>query len=101
MSDPRPSALRIAGATRGAMVSLVVDGEPIPAFLGESVATALLAAGQRALRASPRNCRPRGMFCAMGVCQECVVQIDGRTQTSCTTPVRNGMRVSTGTPNEG
>jgi predicted molibdopterin-dependent oxidoreductase YjgC len=81
--------------SRGPIVSLIVDAQPVRAFLGESVATALLADRQRFLRVSPRSRLPRGMFCAMGVCQECVLEIDGRLQTSCTTPVRDGMRVTT------
>lgn len=97
MHEPTPGrSLRIAGMPRGPIVSLVVDAQPMRACLGESVATALLANGQRFLRVSPRSGLPRGMFCAMGVCQECILEIDGRLQTSCTTPVRDGMRVTTG-----
>jgi predicted molibdopterin-dependent oxidoreductase YjgC len=79
-----------------ANVTLVVDGEPVQARAGQSVAAALLASGRRVLRSSPRLRRPRGIFCAMGVCQECVVIIDGRLRTSCTTLVRAGMQIATG-----
>jgi predicted molibdopterin-dependent oxidoreductase YjgC len=83
------------GAFRGPAVDILVDGQPIHAFLGETVATALLAAGIRWLRSSPRSNSPRGLFCAMGVCQECVLVIDGRRSTACTTLVREGMVICT------
>ena len=77
-------------------VEITVDGMPVVACPGESLAAALLIAGHRALRASPRLGQPRGAFCLMGVCQECVVQVDGRLVPACQTPVRAGMRVETG-----
>ena len=95
MSKPR--ALRLGAGTHGLPVSIIVDGEVVQGTLGESVAVTLLAVGRRRLRGSPRLGGPRGLFCAMGVCQECVVWIDGRAVTACTTPVREGLRISTGT----
>jgi predicted molibdopterin-dependent oxidoreductase YjgC len=73
-----------------------VDGRAIGAFAGETVATALLAAGIRAVRESPSERAPRGLFCGMGVCFECLVQVDGRPNLrACVTPVAEGMRVVT------
>ncbi|MCP5155855.1 MAG: (2Fe-2S)-binding protein [Ectothiorhodospiraceae bacterium] len=77
-------------------VTIEVDGRPLSAHPGESLAVALLAAGIRALRASPRAGGARGAFCFMGACQECVVTVDGRRVTSCLEPVRAGMRVRLG-----
>ena len=37
---------------------------------------------------------PRGMFCYMGVCQECVVLVDGKRETSCSYPVAEGLSVT-------
>lgn len=79
---------------RGRTVTITVDGEPLAAHLGESIAAALLASGRRHLRNSPTGGTPRGMFCAMGVCQECVVYVDGRAVTGCQTPVRDGLAVT-------
>lgn len=81
------------GVSRGSAVTIHFDGAPVPAFEGESVAAALLAAGIRRLRMSPREGTPRGLFCGMGICQECVVVFEGRTVPSCVLPVRDGMRV--------
>ena len=90
-----PDASRIAGGlTRGAEVEIVVDGEPIQAFEGESVAAALLACGRRKLRTTTRLHEPRGMYCGIGVCFDCAMTIDGRPNVrTCQTPVRAGMRI--------
>lgn len=77
-------------------VEIVVDGTPVAACPGESLAAALFVAGRRALRRSPRLGRPRGAFCMMGICQECLVRADGRLVPACQTPVRAGMRIETG-----
>lgn len=77
-------------------IEITVDGKPVRAFAGESVGAALLAAGCYQLRSSPRRKGPRGMLCLMGVCQECVVRIDGRIRQACLEPVRAGMAVSLG-----
>ena len=60
---------------------------------GETVATALLCAGQLDLRRSPRAGGARGVFCMMGVCQECLIRVDGAVRQACLTPAEDGMRV--------
>lgn len=81
------------GVERGRAVSILVDGAPTPAFIGESVAAALLSSGHLALRRSPRGREWRGPFCFMGSCQECLVWIDGEPMPSCRVPVADGMIV--------
>lgn len=76
---------------------IVVNGARVDAAPGQSVAAALLAAGILHLRDSPRAGAPRGAFCLIGVCQECVLQIDGAAVPACQVPVRSGMAVSLGT----
>lgn len=91
------AAMRItAGVERGKPISIVVDGEPIQAYMGETIAAVMLAAGRRVMRHTPREQAPRGPFCGMGVCFECVVTIEGSGRArSCITPVEAGMKVST------
>lgn len=86
---------RLDGAiTRGREVEICVDGEALLAFEGETVAAALLAAGQRTLRSTARREEPRGMYCGIGVCFDCTMTIDGRPNVrACQTPVRAGMQV--------
>jgi hypothetical protein len=64
------------------------------------VAAALTAAGVRAWRTTRRQERPRGLFCGIGVCFDCLLTIDGRpAQRACLVPVRDGMIV--GEPGDG
>jgi predicted molibdopterin-dependent oxidoreductase YjgC len=77
------------------MIELTVDGQVLSAPAGQSLAAVLLHAGRAALRDSPAG-DPRGLYCGIGVCQECRVVADGVVVRSCVTPVRDGMRVTTG-----
>lgn len=82
---------------RGAGLTLFVDGRTVDAHAGESVAAVLLAEGFVALRRSVRLAEPRGLFCGMGACFECLVRVNGRPNVrACMTPVEGGMRVETG-----
>ena len=70
-----PPDLRIANTfDRGQPISITVNGAPVTAYRGESVAAALLASGYLRLRSSPKG-GARGAFCFMGVCQECTVEL--------------------------
>jgi predicted molibdopterin-dependent oxidoreductase YjgC len=79
-----------------ARVALTVDGERLEAEATASLAAALLAVGRRRLRDAPRSGEPRGLWCGMGVCFDCLVTVDGRPGVrACLTRVRDGMRVET------
>jgi D-hydroxyproline dehydrogenase subunit gamma len=91
----REEAGREPGVERGDPLDLLVDGEAIRAYAGETVAGALTAAGRRLLRHAPRTGAPRGVFCGIGVCFECLVSIAGMGRVrSCMVLVQPGMRVS-------
>ena len=92
MKPAADRSLRIDGAP-ATTIEFRFDGRPVSGCAGESVATALWAAGVRTLGHSPTLGTPRGMFCAVGVCQECVVLVDGRRQPVCTTPIAAGLDV--------
>src|SRR5215470_17072024 len=69
------------------------DGRELSALPGETIAAALAAAGIVALRQA-RSGAPRGPFCGMGVCFDCLVTVDGRpSQRACLTKVSAGMDV--------
>jgi len=72
---------------------ILVNGVPTAAHPGQSVAAALLTTRIRLLRRSPRLGAPRGAFCMMGVCQECLVRIDGRLEQACMIRVAPGLSV--------
>jgi predicted molibdopterin-dependent oxidoreductase YjgC len=77
-------------------LTVEVDGELVPAFAGESVATVLLALGRRTFRHTDRNHAPRGLYCGMGVCFDCLVTIDGiENVRACMTAVQEGMVIAT------
>lgn len=81
---------------RGDAVTIIVDGDRVRAYPGETVAGALLAAGHRAWRRTRNNGEARGLFCGMGVCFDCMVTVDGRPHVRvCVTPVEDGMVVET------
>lgn len=91
----REELLHEAAVRRGEPIELLVDGEAIPAYAGETIAAALTAAGRRVFRHAPRTGAPRGVFCGIGVCFECLVAVEGMGQVrSCVVAVRPGMRVS-------
>ncbi len=74
-------------------VAVTLDGQTLHLPEGQSLAVALAMAGQLELRRSPTAGTPRGMFCLMGSCQECLVHVDGNAVLSCLEPVRAGMSV--------
>lgn len=77
-------------------VTIEVDGAPIPARAGEPLIAALLAAGIRTLRTMPNSGEPRGGFCLVGRCTDCLMIVDGVLNTrACLTPVHDRMTVST------
>jgi glycine/D-amino acid oxidase-like deaminating enzyme len=77
----------------GPPVRLRFDGREIEALPGETIAAALAAAEIVAVRQA-RSGVPRGPFCGMGVCFDCLVTVDGRpSQRACLTKVEAGMDV--------
>ena len=81
---------------RGKPVDVEVDGKQVEAFEGETIAAVLMAKGIRRFRRTRKGNKPRGMYCGMGVCFDCLVTVDGvHNVRACVTPVKNGMRIDT------
>jgi predicted molibdopterin-dependent oxidoreductase YjgC len=79
-------------------VTFTFDGRPVPFEPGQSVGAALWAAGVRSWRTTRLAGRPRGLFCGIGVCFDCLVEVDGHTdERACVTPARAGLDVRTQT----
>ncbi len=73
-------------------VTVTFAGRTLAAREGQTVAAALTTAGVRAWRTTRRGARPRGVFCGIGACFDCLLTIDGRpAQRACLVPVRDGM----------
>ncbi|MFK7741757.1 MAG: (2Fe-2S)-binding protein [Planctomycetota bacterium] len=87
---------RIAGLGEREPVEFTFEGQPVRGLAGDSVAMALYALGEPVLRNSSLEGAPRGVLCNMGICYECLVEVDGVAVRSCTTLVRAGMKVARG-----
>lgn len=79
---------------RATMVEFTFDDLPVSGHSGESLAVALMRSGQLHLRDAPADGAARGAFCCMGLCQECVVNIDGQAVESCRQAVVPGLAVT-------
>ena len=85
---------RIEGASGGHSITLQVDDRIIEAVAGDSLALAMLAAGVTPMRYTPVSGAPRAPLCLMGVCFDCLVEVDGQQNVqACMVPARAGMKV--------
>jgi sarcosine oxidase subunit alpha len=76
--------------------AITVDGKRVAARAGESITSALLAAGRPLLARSAKYHRPRGPFCLQGSCSACLVRVDGVPNVrACETPCKDGLVVET------
>nr|WSW66019.1 (2Fe-2S)-binding protein [Streptomyces sp. NBC_00995] len=92
-----PAAL--AGAGSGPAFEITFDGQPVRALPGQSIAAALWAASVLTWRTTRVNGRPRGAFCGIGSCFDCLATVNGRpNRRACLLPARPGDVV---TPQEG
>jgi len=77
-------------------ISFTFDGGELTGFEGEPVAAALKASGVQIHRYTKKRHEPRGIFCAIGRCTDCVMVINGRPNVrACVTPLEEGMKVET------
>lgn len=75
-------------------VRIFLDGKEISAPADMSVAAALLAIGKITARTSPTAHEPRSPHCLMGVCFECLMEINGVHRQACMTEIQDGMVVN-------
>ncbi len=78
----------------GKKVTIYYNDMPIEAIEGEPIAAALMNANVRAFRETAKRHEPRGIFCAIGRCTDCMMIVNGKPNTrTCVTYVEGGMRV--------
>lgn len=78
----------------GDRLSIEIDGVPVEAEPGETVAAVLLRQEEDWCRLTPVSGSPRSPYCMMGVCFECLAVVDGAPSVqTCLRTVENGMRV--------
>lgn len=77
-------------------VTFTFDGKEMEGKEGEPIAAALKAAGVMVHRYTKKKHEPRGIFCAIGRCTDCVMIVDGQPNVrTCITPLKEGMKVQT------
>lgn len=96
---------KISNAKRGTPIFVIIDGRKVRAFEGETIASVLLVEGVRTFNRSVSS-KPRGPYCGIGVCFECLVRIEcpstempltpSRWARACMTPIQAGMAIKTG-----
>ena len=80
---------------RPATVEVIVEGAPVLVPEGASAAAAVLIAGYAAIRETTVTGAPRGPLCLMGVCFDCLAEIDGvANRQACMVTVAPGMRIA-------
>lgn len=81
---------------KGEPVKFTFDGKEVMGYEGEPIAAALKAAGLMVHRYTKKEHKPRGIFCAIGRCTDCVMVVDGVPNVrTCITPLTAGMEVKT------
>jgi predicted molibdopterin-dependent oxidoreductase YjgC len=81
---------------KGKKVRFTFDGKAIEGFDGEPIAAALRANDVLIHRYTARRNEPRGVFCAIGRCTDCIMVVDGVPNVrTCVEPLKEGMVVET------
>ena len=81
---------------KGKLGTFTYDGKELQGYEGEPIAAALKAAGVMVHRYTKKEHKPRGIFCAIGRCTDCVMVVDGKPNVrTCMTPLAEGMKVQT------
>ena len=83
--------MELAGARPQPAFEVTFDGRTVEALPGRTIAAALWAAGITSWRTTRDGGRPRGVFCGIGVCFDCLVTVNDRpNQRACLVPARPG-----------
>lgn len=81
------------------MSQILFEGRPVPFEPGQSIGAALTAAGIRSWRTTRFSGQPRGLFCGIGVCFDCLVTVNGRPSLrACMVEAQEGDEVEGGGP---
>jgi len=77
-------------------IAIYVDGKKVLAYEGEPISAALVAAGIKVFRYTSNRDEPRGIFCTIGRCTDCVMTVNGQPNVrTCVTLAEEGMKVET------
>ena len=81
---------------KGRLVTFEYDGKPMEGYEGEPIAMALKSLGVEIQRYTTKLQKPRGGYCSIGRCTDCVMVVDGVPNVrTCMTALKEGMKVQT------
>lgn len=81
---------------KGKLITFTFDEKELQGYEGEPIAAALKAAGVIVHRYTQKQHKPRGIFCAIGRCTDCVMIVNGKPNIrTCITPLEEGMKIQT------
>ena len=93
---------RVGSVARGEAFQVFVNGSPLPAYRGETIAGVLLAAGINIFRRTMETGAERGQFCGMGICYDCLIDFDEQFAVrACMTAAQPGMKITVPTQADG
>lgn len=99
MSPHTPEGTQPVSAPDAVTVSL--DGRGLVAAPGQSIGAALVSNGITAWRSTRKDARPRGLFCGIGICFDCLLTVDGEAnQRACLVEVSEGMEIQSSCPQD-
>lgn len=82
-------------------ITISIDSTLVTVEIGTTVAGAMISQGVTAWRSTRNNERPRGLFCGIGACFDCLVTIDSvPNQRACMVRVCEGQQIDTDTAKE-
>ena len=86
--------MRLTSTSEQPLVTITFNGTELTAVAGEPIAACLLAHGIRSIRRHAKSGEPRGIYCGIGHCFDCVAVVNGVAGTrTCLTPVEDAMVV--------
>jgi hypothetical protein len=92
----RQNPISLVDARPGPPFRVTFDGAPLDVLPGQTIAAALWSAGVLAWRETRVSGRPRGVFCGIGVCFDCLVTVNGvPNQRACLLPAEPGDAITT------
>lgn len=80
-------------APEGTRVTVRVDGRELALREGANLAAEMLAAGVMPFRRTPVSGAPRGPFCMMGACFDCLIEVEATTRQACLMEVTAGLEI--------
>ena len=92
MSEETGAKRLNSGIRRGEQIEFYLDGQPLKAFKGETIAAALMASGHMVARTI--DSQPLGVYCNIGVCHSCLMTVNGvKSVRTCRAQVTEGCKV--------